>query len=86
MYKHIFKNVITNYGITTSEYLLWNPFLDNIDQFIKNNLDKLKNLDTGGYIIKPVTGRGSLNVQYAKDLDELKKGYLRSSIELKLKL
>ena len=75
--KHLFKYMINSLNIKTAPFLVFNPYQLTPEQFLENRL-----LDFAGdkfeFVVKPVSGRGSVNVFYVDSKEE----FLRVSKEI----
>ena len=69
--KNLFKDIIRSFNIPTAPSLIWSPRLLDIDLFIESA--KVKFSETNQFIVKPVSGRASLNVYYCNGFSEMKK-------------
>jgi D-alanine-D-alanine ligase len=71
--KHIFKHLLMQFGIPTSKFVLFpqqHLSEESLDVSMPN-LDRLLGSYEGPFIVKPVSGRASLNVIYAQSKLEL---------------
>ncbi len=70
--KHIFKYMLQKFNISTSPFVVWSRSSINIslESDIKELLEVFGDYQ-GPFIVKPVSGRASLNVTYVKSIKEL---------------
>jgi D-alanine-D-alanine ligase len=70
--KHIFKYMLQKFNIATSPFVVWSR--SSINLSLEEDVKALKKVFgdyTGPFIVKPVSGRASLNVTYVESLKEL---------------
>lgn len=70
--KHIFKYLLEKFGIATSPFVVWSN--TNLEPSTEKDLVELKmkfSQYEGPFIVKPTSGRASLNVEYVETLDEV---------------
>lgn len=70
--KHIFKYMLQKFNINTSPFVVWSR--SSINLTLESDIKVLKGVFgdyTGPFIVKPVSGRASLNVTYVESLSEL---------------
>jgi D-alanine-D-alanine ligase len=69
--KHIFKLELQSLGIKTAPFITWHPaqgiFNPHLDKHFARNFQEYR----GPFIVKPVSGRASLNIHYVETIDGL---------------
>ena len=70
--KHIFKFMLQNFSIRTAPFVVWSrsPLTQSRDRD-REELAAVFGAYTGPFIVKPISGRASLNVHVAHDFDEV---------------
>ncbi len=69
--KHSFKSVLKGAGIPTAEYLTWHGAAGRFDPSDNERYDRAFGDYSGPFIVKPVSGRASLNIEYVETPDAL---------------
>lgn len=70
--KHVFKLSLQGGGIRTAQFVTWHPALGNFVWFVNSAQFKQAFRDyKGPFVVKPVSGRASLNVHVAQTVDQL---------------
>ncbi len=70
--KHIFKYMLQKFNINTSPFIVWSRSSLNLS--LESDVKELKDVFgdyAGPFVVKPVSGRASLNVNYVESLKEL---------------
>jgi D-alanine-D-alanine ligase len=65
--KHVFKRQLRAAGIPTADFFIWQPGLSNPDPIKDEGFFSSFGNYEGPFIVKPVSGRASLNVMYIED-------------------
>jgi D-alanine-D-alanine ligase len=65
--KHVFKRQLRAAGIPTADFFIWQPGLSNPDPIKDEGFYSSFGKYDGPFIVKPVSGRASLNVTYVED-------------------
>lgn len=69
--KHIFKRIMIGAGVPTAEFMTWNGLRGAFDPHTDERFQQQFRDYAGPFIVKPVSGRASLNVEYVETIDEL---------------
>ncbi len=67
--KHLFKQALTDLGIPTPTFLVCHNCNQSFEEF-KARIEQRFGQSNGPYIVKPTSGRASIYVNYAKDINE----------------
>ena len=71
--KHIFKRMLKALDIPTAPFMTWNLAQGEFNPSSNNRFNKVFSNYSGPFIVKPVSGRASLNVNLVDDLSALSK-------------
>jgi D-alanine-D-alanine ligase len=65
--KHVFKRQLRAAGIPTADFFIWQPGISSVDPIQDEGFIHAFGKYAGPFIVKPVSGRASLNVTYVED-------------------
>lgn len=69
--KHSFKSVMTGAGIPTADFVTWHGNAGRLDPRHNHRYQKVFGDYPGPFIVKPVSGRASLNIEYVETPEQL---------------
>lgn len=69
--KHTFKRIMVGAGIPTAEFMTWHGAQGAFDPARNEQFERVFRGYPGPFIVKPVSGRASLNVEYVESVDGL---------------
>ncbi|MGV2827838.1 D-alanine--D-alanine ligase family protein [Myxosarcina sp. GI1(2024)] len=69
--KHLFKRELQGLGFPTSPFMVWHPHQENFQPETNLQFQSLFGDYTGEFLVKPVSGRASLNIHYVDRAEDL---------------
>jgi D-alanine-D-alanine ligase len=69
--KHIFKLELQALGIKTAPFMTWHPAQGLFNPYLNERFAETFRNYSGSFLVKPVSGRASLNIHYVETLDGL---------------
>lgn len=69
--KHLFKRELQGLGFPTSPFMVWHPHQEKFQPETNLQFQRLFGDYTGAFLVKPVSGRASLNIHYVDRAEDL---------------